>query len=113
MSNVKLISRIAADKSSKRLGRIIRIDDLPVEGSKDLAPHLIILVSKFLKKDRIVPIEVSKVTKTEDNYVWLDITSEEFEEILKSAKDYKDYSESNLPSKDYTNAHKPSSHLRR
>ena len=113
MNNVKLISRIAADKSNKRIGRIIRIDNLPVEGSKNLAPHLIILVKKFLKKDHLIPIEVSKITKTEDNYVWLDITTEEFEEILKSAKDYKDYSESNLPSKDYTDAHKPSSHLRR
>jgi len=113
LSNVKLISRIAADKSNKRMGRIIRIDDFPAEGSKDLTPHLIILVSKFLKKDRLIPIEVSKVTKTEDNYVWLDLTTEEFEELLKSASEYKDYSESNLKSKDYTNAHKPSSHLRR
>jgi len=113
LSKAKLISRIAADKSSKRIGRIIRIDDLPAEGSKDLTPHLIILVRKFLKKDRLIPIEISKITKTEDNYVWLDLTSEEFEEILKSASDYKDYSESNLPSKEYTDAHKPSSHLRR
>ena len=101
MSTAKLISRIAADKSSKRMGRIIRIDDLPVEGSKDLTPHLIILVNKFLKKDRFVPIEVSKVIKTEDNYVWLDIATEEFEELLKSASEYKDFSDATNPKKEY------------
>ncbi|MHA1739623.1 MAG: hypothetical protein ACTSWD_13620 [Candidatus Heimdallarchaeota archaeon] len=100
MSKAQLISRIAADKSNKRIGRIIRIDDLPAEGSKDLTPHLIILVSKFLKKDRIVPIVVSKVIKTEDNYVWLDITTEEFEELLESAKENKNYKDDLLPKKE-------------
>ena len=101
MSLVSLISRIAADKSNKKMGRIIRIEDLPTPGSKDLSPHCIILVQKFMKKDRTVAIGAKKVTKRKDNYVWFDITTKQFEKLLELAKDRKDLKDDLLPKKDH------------
>ncbi|MHA1185774.1 MAG: hypothetical protein ACTSSK_02700 [Candidatus Heimdallarchaeota archaeon] len=85
MDNKKLISKIAADKDSKALGKIIRIEQLLGKTIKIKKPHALIFVRRFLRNDVLVPILVEKITKIEGQYVWFDITKEAFTELLKQA----------------------------
>ncbi len=83
MDYTKLVGKIAADKKSKKLGRISRIESLPGKTIKKDVPYAMIVVQKFLQKTVVVPIEAEKVTKVEGNYVWFNITKSEFTEEVK------------------------------
>ncbi len=74
----RLISKIAADRDSKELGKIIRIENLMGKTIKTKKPYAMILVRKFLKSDTVVPLSADKVTKIEGQYAWFDISKEEF-----------------------------------
>lgn len=78
-----LVGKIAADKDSKKLGKIIRIELMPGKTVKKNIPFAMILVSKPLRKKIVVPIEAEKVLKFDVQYAWFDITKEEFEEEAK------------------------------
>ena len=80
MDYTKLVGKIAADKESKKLGRISRIESFPGKTIKKDVPYAMIVVQKFLQKTVVVPIEAEKVTKVEGNYVWFSITKSEFTE---------------------------------
>ncbi|MBN1331195.1 MAG: hypothetical protein JXA54_17120 [Candidatus Heimdallarchaeota archaeon] len=83
----RLISRIASDKNSNKLGKIIRIDKLPGKTVKKYIPYAIILIRKPFRKDLTVPIEAEKLLKLEGTYAWFDVTKEEFEEEVKRLKE--------------------------
>ncbi len=85
----RLISKIAADKESKKLGKIIRIERLLGKTIKKYKPYAMILVIKRFKKKLIVPIEVEKIIKVEGTYVWFDISNEEFEKEEKRLRKIK------------------------
>ncbi|HUT81970.1 MAG TPA: hypothetical protein VMZ29_12275 [Candidatus Bathyarchaeia archaeon] len=89
MDYKRLISRIAADKDSNKLGKIIRIDKLPGKTVKKYIPYAIILIRKPFKKDITVPIEAEKLLKLEGTYAWFDITKDEFDEEVKRLKEIK------------------------
>ncbi|MBN1330500.1 MAG: hypothetical protein JXA54_13580 [Candidatus Heimdallarchaeota archaeon] len=74
----KIVTKIAADINSKKLGKIIRIDLLDSKTIKKKIPYAIIEVRNFLKPDVLVPLETEKIKKIEGNYTWFDITLEEF-----------------------------------
>lgn len=69
MDYKRLISKIAADKDSKALGKIIRIDKLLGKTAKVYKPHIMILVERRFKKAIIVPINAEKFVKFEGQYV--------------------------------------------
>ena len=71
MDYSRIVSKIAVDKDSIRLGKIIRIDEL---------------LGKTIKKGVVVPIDVERITKVGGQYVWFDILKEEFDEQVKTAK---------------------------
>ena len=81
-----LISKIAADKDGNKLGKIIRIDNLPGKTIKKMKPYLMILVKKRFRNETIVPIEAEKTIESKGSYVLLDMTKEEFEKELEIAK---------------------------
>ena len=83
----RLISKIAADKDSKKLGKIIRIERLLGKTIKKYKPYAMILVIKRFRKKLIVPIEVEKIVKVEGTYVWFDISLEEFEKEVKRLRE--------------------------
>lgn len=83
----RIVSKIAVDKDSITLGKIIRIDELLGKTIKKYKPYAMILVKKrFKKKGVVVPIDVEKITKVGGQYTWFDISKEEFDERVKTAK---------------------------
>jgi len=87
MDYSRTVSKIAVDKDSIKLGKIIRIEKLLGKTIKKYKPYAIILVKKrFKKKGVVVPIDVEKIVKVGGQYVWLDILKEEFDEQVKTAK---------------------------
>jgi len=89
MDYSRLISRIAADKDSKMLGKIIRVEDLIGKTVKKYKPFVLILVRKSFKKDIIVPIEAEMLLKVEGSYAWFNITKKEFDEEVKRLREIK------------------------
>lgn len=86
-----LVGKIAGDKFNQKLGKIIAIEMHPRETRqiKDnpedkLEEHLIILVHRFFKKDVGFIIDTNRILKVEGNFVWLDITKEQFNKALKT-----------------------------
>lgn len=89
-----LVGKLAGDKDSQKLGKITGIEKLPrtsrvEKDSRDdkLEEHLIIHVHRLFKKDIGVPIDTKKVIKVEGNYVWLDLTKDEFKKIIKNGEE--------------------------
>ena len=95
-----LVGRIAADKEGKKLTRIFKIERLPHKVTKKLEPHLLLLVDRMFKRKVIIPIEPSKVIKVEGQFVWLDITKEEFELEVKKAQAIKKHRWDEISAKD-------------
>ncbi len=83
MDYTRLLSRIAADKDSNRLGKIVRIENLIGKTIKKYKPYAMILVRKYFKKDVLVPVDVEKLIKVEGTYAWFNIKIEEFDEVVK------------------------------
>jgi hypothetical protein len=84
-----LIGKIAADKDSRKLGKIYAIDRLPKDDGQNskLVEVLLIHVSRFFRKDIGVPISSEKILKVEKKYVWFDLTKEDFVNSYKDAKE--------------------------
>ncbi|NHJ48766.1 MAG: hypothetical protein FK733_13360 [Asgard group archaeon] len=79
MENKKYIGKIVADKESNKLGKIVDIKDIQDNKTKIWKPHMLIRVKRFLRKDIIILVELSKIIKFDDFHVWLDITKDEFD----------------------------------
>ena len=84
-----LISKIAADKDSVKLGKIIRIDILPGKTIKKDIPYVMIAHPKRSMKNVVIPVEAERVIKVEGMYAWFDITKEEFDKEAKRIKNIK------------------------
>lgn len=81
-----LVGKIAANKESKKLGKIIGIENLLGKTVKKKKPHAMILFQKFLQKDLVVPIDMEKLLKYEVGYAWFDVTKTEFDKEVKRIK---------------------------
>ncbi len=81
----RLISKIAVDENSNKLGKIVKIEKLLGKTIKKYKPHAMILVRKRFKKTVVVPIDVEKIVKVGGQYVWFDILKEEFDAEVKTA----------------------------
>ncbi|NHJ33486.1 MAG: hypothetical protein FK732_11555 [Asgard group archaeon] len=89
MSYSRLVSKIAADKNSNRLGKIVRIESLIGKTIKKYEPFVLIRVRKSFRKDILVPIEAEKLLKVEGTYAWFNIAKEEFDEEVKRIRKIK------------------------
>ncbi len=83
MDYSRIVSKIAVDKDSIRLGKIIRIDNLIGKIIKKYETFVIIEIKKFFRKDVLIPIDIKKLIKVEGTYAWFNITKEEFDEEVK------------------------------
>jgi hypothetical protein len=89
MDYSRLISRIAADKESKMLGKIIRVEELIGKTVKKYKPFVLVRVRRSFRKDIIVPIEAEKLLKVEGSYAWFNITKKEFDQEVKRLREIK------------------------
>jgi DNA polymerase III delta subunit len=80
MNETKVIGKIAADKDSKKLGRIVKIVEAAEKPNKAPQPYAVIRAKRFLRKDVVVLIELSKLIEAKGDYAWFDITKEEFKQ---------------------------------
>lgn len=78
MENKKLIGLVAADKENKKLGKIIKIEDIKDEKTKIPKSYALILVKNFLRSDVVVLMEISKLLKLDSYYAWFDILKKDF-----------------------------------
>lgn len=83
MDQSNLIYKIALSSDNKELGRIFRFDDLLGKTAKKLKPHVIIQVVRIFKNDINIALEMELFIKTEDRFVWFNITRKEFDQIVK------------------------------
>ena len=79
----RLAGRIAVDKNSKKLGKIIRIDDLPGKTIKRLKPYAMVYVYRLLRPDIVIPLDIDLLIKEEGYYVWFDILKADFDKKTK------------------------------
>ncbi|HUT81405.1 MAG TPA: hypothetical protein VMZ29_09410 [Candidatus Bathyarchaeia archaeon] len=86
MANQELVGKIAADKHSRKLGKIIKIEQIPDKKTKINKTHVLILVKNFLRKDVVILIEIEKLQKTDDFYAWFDILKEDFDQEVRETR---------------------------
>ncbi|MHA1125967.1 MAG: hypothetical protein ACTSO7_09480 [Candidatus Heimdallarchaeota archaeon] len=78
MDNEKLIGLVAADKENKKLGKIIKVEDIEDQKTKIKKPHALIMVKNFLRSDVVILMELSKLLKSDSYYAWFDILKKDF-----------------------------------
>ncbi|MHA1441633.1 MAG: hypothetical protein ACTSPK_07210 [Candidatus Heimdallarchaeota archaeon] len=93
MSNEQLETKSAADRNNKKLGTIIKIDQITGKTVKAAVPHAIIRVRKFMKDDVLVPIEVEKVIEVTERYVLFDLLKADFDKEVKKQRILKEQRE--------------------
>lgn len=90
MDYKRIVSKIAVDKENIKLGKIIRIDQLPGKTIKKDIPYAMILVKKRFQKKFVVPIEAKKVIKIEGTFAQFDLLKKDFDEIAERIKRLKE-----------------------
>ena len=103
MKYSSLVGKIAADKDSKKIGKIIDLKKLArknrseKDSAKDrLEEHLIIHVRQFFKRDVVVPVDSEKILKVEGNFVWLNLSKAEFKELIKESPELSQISKGDM-----------------
>lgn len=79
MTEEQYIGKIAKDKKGRKLGKIVKIEDLTGKTIKKEIPHAMIRVRKFMKEDILVPIELGKIIEIKNNAVLFELLKEEFD----------------------------------
>lgn len=86
MNEQKLVGKIAADINSRKLGKIVNVEKIQNQKTRIWNEYALIFVKKFLKKDVVILIDVEKIIKIEDFYVWFDILKEVFDQEVKETR---------------------------
>ena len=89
----RLAGKIAADKDSRKLGKIDRIEQLTGKTVKKLKPYAMVIVHRVLKPDVVIPLDVELILKVNDQYAWFEITKEEFDKEVKNQRAVKEIRE--------------------
>jgi hypothetical protein len=76
----KLPGKIAADRDSKKLGKIFDVVMIEEKKTRREQPHALVIDKRFLLKDVTVLLSLDRILKTTDRYVWFDISKKEFRE---------------------------------
>lgn len=84
--NKDLLFKIACDKNGNKLGKIIRVENLPGKTIKKDIPYAIIHVIKPLRLDVKIPVELKKELKTDGEYVWFNINKNDFDDEVKKQR---------------------------
>ena len=82
----KLEGKIASDKENKKLGRIIKIEEVREKSNQTPKLFAFILVKNLLKKDVIILVEYEKIIKSNAEYVWFDIIKDDFDQEVRETR---------------------------
>ncbi len=82
----KLVGKIAADKNSKRLGKIIKIEKIQDQKTKIWKEKILILVHNIFRKDVVILVEAEKLLKAEETYALFDLEKEDFEQEVRETR---------------------------
>lgn len=82
----KLVGKIAADKSSKRLGKIIKIEKIQDQKTKIWKEKILILVHNIFRKDVVILVDAEKLLKAEETYALFDLKKEDFEQEVRETR---------------------------
>ncbi len=78
--------KIACDKNGVKLGKIIRVEQLPGKTVKKEVPYAIIHVIKALRRDVKIPIALSKKLKAKGEHIWFDIDKKDFDDEVRKQR---------------------------
>ena len=82
----KLVGKIAADKNSNRLGKIIKIEKIQDQKTKIWKEKILILVHNIFRKDVVILVDAEKLLKAEETYVLFDLEKEDFEQEVRETR---------------------------
>ena len=85
MSHFKLESKIVVDRFNKKLGTIVRVDDVMAIDNEENTPFAIIKVHRLFNRESFFPMPLLETTEYQvlDDKIYLTITKKEFFRILK------------------------------
>jgi len=86
MDHQELVGKIAADKSSKRLGKIIKIEKIQDQKTKIWKEMILILVHNIFRKDVVILVEVEKLLNAEETFALFDLEKEDFEQEVRETR---------------------------
>ena len=86
MNLQELVGKIAADKSSKRLGKIIKIEKIQDQKTKIWKEKILILVHNIFRKDVVILIDAEKLLKAEVTYALFDLEKDDFEQEVRETR---------------------------
>ena len=81
-----LVGKIAADKSSKRLGKIIKIEKIQDQKTKIWKEMILILVHNIFRKDVVILVDAEKLLQAEVTYALFDLEKEDFEQEVRETR---------------------------
>ena len=82
----KLPGKIAADKNNRKLGKVIKLENIEDKKTKIAKPHLLVHVKQFLRRDVVIVVNAEKVLKSDYQYVWFDILKEDFDQEVRETR---------------------------
>ncbi|MBD3191845.1 MAG: hypothetical protein GF308_14455 [Candidatus Heimdallarchaeota archaeon] len=83
MEHKTLISKLAADKNHKKLGKIVDIVEERDRKTRKKQTYAVVFVHRFLRKDVAVLIEIEKLIKAEGSYAVFDILKDDFDQEVR------------------------------
>ena len=82
----ELVGKIAADKSSKKLGKIIKIEKIQDQKTNIWKEMILILVHNIFRKDVVILVEVEKLMNAEETFALFDLEKEDFEQEVRETR---------------------------
>ncbi|MCE7746452.1 MAG: hypothetical protein GPJ52_15090 [Candidatus Heimdallarchaeota archaeon] len=86
MNHQELVGKIAADKNSKRLGKIIKIEKIQDQKTKIWKEKMLILVHNIFRKDVVILVDAGKLLKAEVTYALFDLEKDDFEQEVRETR---------------------------
>ena len=86
MNLQELVGKIAGDKNSKKLGKIIKIEKIQDPKTKIWKEKILILVHNLFRKDVVILVDSEKLLKAEVTYALLDLEKDDFEQEVRETR---------------------------
>ncbi|MBY8993522.1 MAG: hypothetical protein KGD59_03160 [Candidatus Heimdallarchaeota archaeon] len=86
MNLQELVGKIAADKNSKKLGKIIKIEKIQDQKTKIWKEKILVLVHNILRKDVVILVDSEKLLIAEATYALFDLEKEDFEQEVRETR---------------------------